>query len=114
MLRKINRLARHAAVVAVLRQGVRYRVAMLTVRWRRTERPYSRFAFTVPNTVSNRATRRNRIRRQLRELVRALLPRIAPGVDVMVTVHPGRDRYGTAALAEALTACLRRARLLRL
>lgn len=113
MLSRTNRLSHPKDILAVLRQGERYRDGGLLVRVRPTGRPDIRFAFIVPNTVSKKSTRRNRLRRQLRELIRAWLPRIGTGFDVTVTVRPGRQSCTTDELAESLAICLRRARLFR-
>lgn len=111
MLPRTNRLTHPRDLLAVLRQGERYRDGGLLVRVRPTGNPQNRFAFIVPNTVSKKSTRRNRLRRQLRELIRAWLPELPTGFDVTVTVRPGRQSRTTDELADSLAACLRRARL---
>ncbi|CAA9279438.1 MAG: hypothetical protein AVDCRST_MAG77-4270 [uncultured Chloroflexi bacterium] len=55
---------------------------------------------------------RNRVRRCLREVVRQLLPRLAPGTDLVFVARPAAAQADLAALREAVTQLLSRARLL--
>ncbi len=48
----------------------------------------SRFGIAVGLKVSKRAVVRNKIKRQLRAALQQLLPRIFPGWDLVVIVHP--------------------------
>jgi len=48
----------------------------------------SRFGIAIGLKVSKKATERNRIKRQIRAILRQFLPRLSPGWDVVVVVHP--------------------------
>ncbi len=50
--------------------------------------PTSRFGIAVGLKVSKRAVVRNKIKRQLRAALQQLLPRVFPGWDLVVIVHP--------------------------
>lgn len=48
----------------------------------------TRIGITISLKVDKRAVVRNRIRRQIQAVFRQFLPRLSPGWDVLVVVHP--------------------------
>lgn len=106
-LPKVNRLKRQYDFSAVYQKGIRRRAGYLTLRAlhrvrssprqgteessdfsnARREMP-TRVGISISQKVSKRAVVRNRIKRQLRAGLRQLLPRVSPGWDLVVVVHP--------------------------
>lgn len=106
-LPKVNRLKHQYDFSAVYQKGIRRRAGYLTLRALRRMRSRSRqgveessgscnvrremptrVGISISQKVSKRAVVRNRIKRQLKAGLRQLLPRVSPGWDLVVVVHP--------------------------
>jgi ribonuclease P protein component len=72
----------------------------------------SRCGFSVGKRVGG-AVVRNRAKRRLREAVRPLWPAVAPGFDIVFAAREPLCDAAFSDIQEAVTALLRRARLLR-
>lgn len=101
-LSKSHRLRSRSDFSLVYQKGDRHKSAHLTLRVLKRAsiqsikdlcegaKPLcpSRFGIAIGLKVSKKATTRNRIKRQIRAILRQFLPRLAPGWDVVVVVHP--------------------------
>lgn len=106
-LPKVNRLKHRYDFNAVYQKGIRRRASCVTVRALHKMQlrprkevgestncsdvrpePPTRIGISISQKVSKRAVVRNRIKRQLKAGLRQLLPRVAPGWDLVIVVHP--------------------------
>lgn len=87
MLPSQNRLKKSADIARVYRQGKYGGGGGLSVKARRTGRAESRAAIVVGKKVDKRAVVRNRNRRRLAAVLAQLWPGVAPGYDIVVSVH---------------------------
>ena len=84
-MRRTYRLRQRREFASVYRRGPPYRSNLAVLRALRTDRPLSRFGFTVRRTLGN-AVVRNRIKRRLREIVRSLP--VSTGWDIVLNARP--------------------------
>lgn len=103
-LPKQHRLRSRKDFSLVYQSGDRYKSNVMTLRILRRQAavvnsaeaspslsrdvPTSRFGIAVGLKVSKRAVVRNKIKRQLQAALQQLLPRVFPGWDLVVIVHP--------------------------
>jgi len=111
---KSERLRRQKDIEACLREGRRYRHALMTlyVRWR--EGNGRRIAFSVGRKVAKKATLRNRIKRWLREAYRTKRWAMKEGFDLFVVAQPACSAANFQAVDAALTELLLKAKVLQL
>lgn len=82
---------------------------MLSVKAAPTGRSGSRIVVVVGKKVSKRAVVRNRIRRRILGLLAASLETVAPGYDIVVSVHTDISELPSPTLKEHLTRAFARA-----
>lgn len=106
-LPQANRLKHRRDFQTVYQKGIRRSGRYLTLRglrWRHSaeqsqilkaskpiqeSKPPTRIGISISQKVSKKAVVRNRIKRQIRAILRQLLPRISPGWQLIIVVHPG-------------------------
>lgn len=96
MLPAANRLKKAADIARVYRQGKYGGGGGLSLKARRTGRPDSRAAVVVGKKVDKRAVVRNRNRRRVAAVLLELWPAVAPGYDIVVSVHQDLDELAPA------------------
>ena len=103
-LPKANRLRQRRDFTQVYQRGIRRKSRHLTLRALRFLAPIvqlsescelpsqtiqaTRIGISISLKVSKRSVVRNRIKRQIRSALRQLLPRLAPGWNLVLVVHP--------------------------
>lgn len=81
MLARAQRLLENRDFQALFARGLYLSTPLYTLRWRKTDKPPSRFGFVVSNKISKKATERNAVRRRLREGVRKHKETLQMSVD---------------------------------
>ena len=112
MLDAANRLKVRADFSAVRERGRHWRsdLLILNAMQRSSDGP-TRFGFVVSRRIG-KAVVRNRVKRRLRAAVRCHIAGMVTGYDVVVIARPGVGEVSYAALADAVAALLRLARLI--
>ena len=106
---KERRLRRRPEYTAVYDSGRKAQGRYATVFALPGERPGTRLGVTVTRRVGG-SVERNRARRRVREIFRRLrLPQGAPGLQIVVNVHPRAVKAPFAELAAELSRLLARA-----
>lgn len=88
MLPRENRFAKPIDIKKVLRFGKQCKDQNFFIRYLRSSKNHSRFAFIVSNKISKRATKRNRIRRRLRSLFFLFQKEFQENYDMIVIARP--------------------------
>lgn len=106
MLPAANRLRHARDITRVYRRG-RYGTGdFLSIKAAKNGRLESRATFVVAKKVSKKAVIRNRIRRRLAEIMRIDWQTVAPGYDIVVTVHQDISMTTGDELKNGLTTAL--------
>ncbi len=103
--RPLGRLVRDDDFRRVYREGSRRATALLVIHSLPNERGEVRLGLAVSRRAGP-AVARNRMRRRVREAVRAYAPRIAGGIDLVVTPRAAAKTAPFAALLEGIGAAL--------
>jgi ribonuclease P protein component len=110
MLPAAHRLRSSADIARVYKRGSHGGSGgVLTVKAAPSGRPQTRAVVVVGKKVSKKAVLRNRIRRRLTEALRGDLATVAPGYDIVVSVHADISETPAPAIREHLTRALTRA-----
>ena len=109
MLPAQNRLKKANDINRVYRQGKYGGGGALSVKVRRTGRPESRAVVVVGKKVDKRAVVRNRNRRRLAGALLKLWPEVAPGYDIVVSVHQDLGETAASQLESTLSKALQSA-----
>jgi len=106
--RKSERIRTRRDISRVFDEGVRWSGKGLRLNVRPNDGAETRAVFVTVRKYGN-AVARNRARRVVSECWRLAKPGIAPGMDVVVVIFPGEDRFDLR--AGQLDAILRRSSL---
>lgn len=110
MLARANRLRSAADIARVYKRGTYGGSGgTLSVKAVPSGRPATRAVVVVGKKVSKRAVVRNRIRRRLANTILSHWETVAPGYDIVLSVHADISELTSAALQEHLTRALTRA-----
>ena len=88
MLPLQNRLTRREDFALVFKQGIYVGQGELSLKFLKTNNPFTKIGFPVGKNYSKKAVERNRIRRTLREAVRSQLALLKPGYCIVLMVKP--------------------------
>ena len=102
MLAKDNRLRHAKDIVRVYKQGRYGGGGDLSVKVRANNLPMSRAVVIVGKKIDKRAVVRNRTRRQLAAILLRQWGTVAPGYDIVVSVHRDLSGQTTAQLEAAV------------
>lgn len=112
----VHRLRRRHEFAAVYQAGRRFRGQLMTLRTLQRRSPLaqspSRLGVSISQKVSKRAVVRNRIRRRLHGIFLALRPRLQPGWDLVLVVHPPASQCEYAEFLRELEKLLQEANVL--
>jgi ribonuclease P protein component len=110
VLARENRLRSAADIARVYKRGVYGGSGgALSVKAVKSGRPLTRLVVVVAKKVSKRAVVRNRIRRRLIEDIRSRLATVAPGWDIVLSVHTDISELLASDLAQHVATALTRA-----
>jgi ribonuclease P protein component len=110
MLKKQYRLTSSAQIKELKQRGRSWHNRWLVLVKRASDRPESRFAFSVSRRLGN-AVVRNRTRRAIRECIRRRLPSIAKGWDVLLIARSPAKEASFAQIDQAVADLIHRSRL---
>jgi len=96
MLKKNHRLSKQNDFEDIFRHGAFFSGPGLSLRIRKNNLSFSRFAVVAGLKISKKAVQRNRLRRQIWEIFRVNLEKIKKGFDIVVQVKTGllNQKYG--------------------
>ncbi len=114
MLSSPHRLAHSRAIARVYSRGHSGSSGSLSVKAAANGMSESRAVVIVSKKVSRRAVVRNRIRRRVAAMLADSWATVAPGYDIVVTVHHDVSGEPAPVLTQHLTAACQRAKLVTL
>ena len=84
MLSSKNRLTKREDFACVYSRGYYASINGITIKYLKTQQPFTRIGFAIGKNFSKKAVDRNRIRRLLREATRNQIDTLKPGYDIVM------------------------------
>ncbi len=106
------RLTSREDFALIYKNGVFVGADGISLKFLKTNQPYTKIGFPVGKNYAKKAVSRNRARRILREAVRAQLKLLRPGYNVVLMLKPGETPLQLAEAIEKTRKLFLKARLL--